>query len=207
MMENMPTSSTAKRPYGKAKLKLVEATLDSLMEEGFEGCSVRKICERADVSTGLINYHFGSMQGLVAAAYRHMALKMLNLAIQKSEAAHNDPRGQLTMFLKETFSKRVMDKRNLRACIVFWGMIYTSPLVKDVHDETNTAFWKYLDGIFTELEKSGTIKPSSRMAAIGLTAIIDGLWLEWGLQSSSFSRKNALELCEQWIDSAWEPTV
>lgn len=206
-MENAITNPTSKRPYGKAKLKLITATLDSLMEGGFEGCSVRQICERADVSTGLINYHFGSMQGLVAAAYRHLALKMLSLAIERSEADFNDPRQQLTMFLKETFSERVMDERNLRACIVFWGMVYTSPLVKDVHEETNTAFWKYLDSIFTKLESSGTIRPSSRMASIGLTAIVDGLWLEWGLQSGSFSRKNALELCEQWIDAVWEPNI
>ena len=55
---------TSSPKYGEAKAKLIEATLDCLMTEGAEGCSIRKISERANVSIGLINYHFNSIHEL-----------------------------------------------------------------------------------------------------------------------------------------------
>jgi hypothetical protein len=38
------------------------------------------------------------------------------------------------------------------------------------------------------------------LAAIGLTALIDGLWLEWCLDPDNFAPREAVELCEAWVD-------
>jgi hypothetical protein len=40
-----------------------------------------------------------------------------------------------------------------------------------------------------------------RLAAIGLTALLDGLWLEWCLEPGTFRPTEAVELCEAWIAS------
>ena len=57
----------------------MQATLDSLMDEGVDGCSVRKICERANMAVGLINYPFGTLNNLLAAAYLDLAFFKFNL--------------------------------------------------------------------------------------------------------------------------------
>ena len=38
-----------------------------------------------------------------------------------------------------------------------------------------------------------------RLAAIGLTALLDGLWLEWCLEPGTFRPAEAVALCETWI--------
>ena len=53
LMNKKIIKDTTSPKYGEAKAKLIEATLDCLMTEGAEGCSIRKICERANVSIGL----------------------------------------------------------------------------------------------------------------------------------------------------------
>ena len=40
-----------------------------------------------------------------------------------------------------------------------------------------------------------------RLAAIGLTALLDGLWLEWCLDPGTFRPAEAIALCESWVDS------
>ena len=40
-----------------------------------------------------------------------------------------------------------------------------------------------------------------RLAAIGLTALLDGLWLEWCLEPGTFRPAEAIALCEAWVDS------
>ena len=40
----------------------------------------------------------------------------------------------------------------------------------------------------------------SGLAAIGLTALLDGLWLEHGLDPDTFTPAEAVLICEAWID-------
>jgi AcrR family transcriptional regulator len=192
----------SQRPsYSKAQTKLIQATLDSLMQEGVDGCSVRKICERAEMAVGLINYHFGTLNDLLAAAYLDLAYALMDEAIVKSQSTEY-PRQRLSVFITETFSNSVMQRKILRAWVVFWSMIDRAPQIKAAHDSSNQAFRVFLQQSFTEINNVNPVKPTPRLAAIGLTAIIDGLWLEWCLSSETFNADEAILLCEQWVDAA-----
>ena len=200
-MTTLDLKSTQRPSYSKAQTKLIQATLDSLKEEGVAGCSVRKICHKADMAVGLINYHFGTLNVLLAAAYLDLAISLMDEAIVKSQSTEL-PRQRLTVFIKQTFSDSVMQRKILRAWVVFWGMIDSAPQIKIAHDSSNQAFRVFLEQSFLALEQMHAVKPSPRLAAIGLTAIIDGLWLEWCLSSETFSADEAVLLCEQWVDAA-----
>jgi TetR/AcrR family transcriptional repressor of bet genes len=84
------------------------------------------------------------------------------------------------------------------------SMIDRAPQIKEAHDSSNRAFRVYLEKNFSELDLIRSVLPSPRMAAVGLTAIMDGLWLEWCLSSKTFSADEAISLCEQWVDAAWK---
>jgi len=200
-MTTLYIKSPQRPSHSKAQKKLIQATLDSLMQEGIDGCSVRKICEKAEMAVGLINYHFGTLNDLLAAAYLDLAFRLLDEAIEKSQSTL-DPRQRLSVFIQETFSNSVLQRKILRAWVVFWGMIDRAPQIKEAHDASNQAFRVFLEQSFSELNQKCAVTPSPRLAAIGLTAIIDGLWLEWCLSSETFSADEAVLLCEQWVDAA-----
>ncbi len=195
------TAEINKPSYGKAKEKLIKATTECLMKHGAEGCSVRKICAEAGVSVGLINYHYETLQDLIADSYKDLALSLLERAITAANDVNGTPEEKLSKFLETAFDNISMNQRTLRAWIVFWGMIESSPPVKEAHDLANRAFEGFLEDIFVELEKSTPLKTTPRLAAIGLTAMQDGLWLEFGLGSGTFTAKEAQKLCELWIAS------
>ena len=195
------TTKISKPSYGKAKQKLIKATTECLMKHGTDGCSVRKICAEAGVSIGLINYHYKSLQDLIADSYKDLALSLLERAITSANNVDGNPEAKLTQFVETAFDDISMNRRTLRAWIVFWGMIESSPPVKQAHDVANHAFSGFLENLFIELEKTTPLKTTPRLAAIGLTALQDGLWLEFSLQSDTFSAKEAQEICELWIAS------
>jgi TetR/AcrR family transcriptional regulator, transcriptional repressor of bet genes len=199
--EGNPTAPQPRPSYSKVQSKLIHACLDALMEEGPAGCSVRKICDRAGCAVGLIHYHFGSFNELLAAAYLHLAYTLLDQAIEKSKTAES-PSQKLSLFIQETFGDAVMQRRILRAWVVFWSMIDSAPAVKAAHDASNQAFRVYLEQSFAQLHQQHPVTPSPRLAAIGLTAMIDGLWLEWCLASDTFNAVEAIVLCEQWVEAA-----
>jgi len=166
-----------------------------------DGCSVRKICDRAGASTGLINYHFGSIDDLVAACYQQHALSILNTAIQASLET-GDPRTQLSIFLKTIFEPQLAQPNIFRAWLVFWAMIDSAAPIREANRKSNGETHKFLETIFSKLINDAGTAMSPRMAAKGLSALIDGLWLDCCLQAETADVEECIVLCERWVDAA-----
>jgi AcrR family transcriptional regulator len=60
------------RPSTGARERILGACLEVLKAEGYAGLSIAKVAARAGENKALISYHFGSRQGLVAAAGREL---------------------------------------------------------------------------------------------------------------------------------------
>lgn len=77
---------------------ILNATLDLIQKEGFEGVTVRKISALANVNIGLVNYHFGSKDKLINAA-----IQILACTFKESFSILDDeqtpPRERLKQFL------------------------------------------------------------------------------------------------------------
>jgi AcrR family transcriptional regulator len=54
---------------------LLDAALACLVEHGYEGTTTGRVCERAGVSRGAHQHHFGTRQALVAAALDELAMR------------------------------------------------------------------------------------------------------------------------------------
>jgi TetR/AcrR family transcriptional repressor of bet genes len=189
--------------------ELIEATIECLKRHGHEGLSMRAIAAQAGVSLGLINHHFPNKDELIAAAYRHFNNELvgaLTAAVQRAPAA---PRARMHAFLQASFSRPNLDPDALAVWVVFWGMFRHSPLIQGVHRESYQGYVQLLRDMLTQLvSAAGPRAPpvDLRLAAIGLTALLDGLWLEWCLEPASFRPTEAIALCEAWIDNLIRPS-
>jgi AcrR family transcriptional regulator len=54
---------------------LLDAALECLVEHGYEGTTTGLVCERAGVSRGAHQHHFGTRPALVAAALEELAIR------------------------------------------------------------------------------------------------------------------------------------
>lgn len=180
---------------------LIEATIESLKRYGHEGLSIRRISAQAKVSIGLINHHFPTKDALVAEAYRYFNRELVGGLRQAVAAAAGAPREQLRAFFNASFSPPNLDSDVLAVWVVFWGLYRHSKDIQRVQSETYHGYVDLLRGMLADLEReSGELRFNLRLAAIGLTAMIDGLWLEWCLDPDNFEPKEAVALCEAWIE-------
>jgi hypothetical protein len=99
--------------------------------------------------------------------------------------------------------------------VVFWGLYRHSRHLQRVHRETYQGYVNLLRGMLMQLLPPTRAPRSARarhglrsvaappvdlrLAAIGLTALLDGLWLEWCLEPGTFRPAEAVELCEEWV--------
>lgn len=180
---------------------LVRACLKCLVADGHAGISVRRIAKEAGVAVGLVNHHFGSIEVLVAHAYETLASEV-TLSLRESVAgAGDDPSARLDAFLAGSFSPGVLDPDLLSPWVVFWSLIRHSAPVNDAHERGYHAYLKLLETLIVDLARSEAFSIANpRLAAIGLSAMLDGLWLEWCLNPTTFSAEDGLELSRRWVE-------
>lgn len=186
---------------------LILATIECLKRFGHEGLSVRTISAAAGVSAGLINHHFPNKDELVAAAYRHFNSELVGGMLAAVASAADSPRARLHAFLNASFSPPNLDADALAVWVVFWGLYRHSRLIQRVHHETHEDYVRLVRSMLADFMKEARTKEARasradlRLAAIGLSALVDGLWLEWCLEPGTFRPAAAVALCEAWVRS------
>ena len=184
---------------------LIAATIECLKRYGHDGLSIRTISAQAGVSVGLINHHFPNKDELVAAAYRHFNRELVDGLRAAVEHART-PAARLRAFLVASFSPPNLDADVLAVWVVFWGLYRHSRPIQRVQRETYADYVQLVRGMLTDLLDRAAAgggrrarRVDLRQAAIGLTAMIDGLWLEWCLEPGVFRPREAVRLCERWV--------
>ena len=181
---------------------LIEATLRCLKRDGHDGASVRSISAEAGVSIGLINHHFPSKSGLVAEAYDTLASSLQRSLLAQAENSRVSPRERLSLFFRASFAPDLLDPELFNVWVVFWSMVTHSKEIRVVHDRTYGQYRSVLEGLLGQLSTAGLApRLKLRPAAIALSALLDGLWVELSLSSATFKPSQAIAVCEDWVDA------
>ena len=189
-----------REPPDARREALVAATLACLEKFGHEGASVRRISAEAGVSMGLINHHFPGIDGLIAAAYESLAKRLLAGSREPALAIAGDPVGSLHAFFSASFAPQALDPAIFRTWLVFWSLVPHSRELRALRDRTHGETRTVLESLLSTLKRMpgvAAFKVSS--AAIGLSALMDGLWVELSLSPSSFAPAKAIALCDDWV--------
>jgi TetR/AcrR family transcriptional regulator, transcriptional repressor of bet genes len=181
---------------------LVEATLRCLKQFGHEGVSVRRISAAAGVSIGLINHHFPSKSGLIAETYETLALSLLDSIRRQAENKGVSPRDRLSNFFRASFAPEILDPQLFNVWLVFWSMVAHSAEIRAVHFRTYGKYRSVLESMLGQLVDCGAAPPFKlRPAAIALSALLDGYWVELSLSPSVFKPREAIAHCEDWVNA------
>jgi len=180
---------------------LIDAAAASLAEAGIGGTSVRAICTRAGVSAGLLRHYFDGVDALIAETYRTVTATVGEAHAAAVEAAGTDPRARLIAYLTASFRPPVADPALLATWLAFWSLVKTDPAIAAIHAETYSGYRAELEGL---LSGCGLGKAQCGTAAIALTALVDGLWLELTLDPTTFSADQAGAMAVRWLDALLE---
>ena len=189
-----------REPPDARREELIAATLACLRKFGHEGVSVRRISAEAGVSMGLINHHFHGIDALLATAYESLAERLLSRSRDQALAAGGEPLTSLHAFFAASFEPEALDPALFRTWLVFWSLVPHAPKLHAVRERTYAETRATLETLLTHLKRVPGVPPFKvSSAAIGLSALMDGLWVELSLNPSSFAASEAVSLCDDWI--------
>lgn len=98
---------TQEERSAETRARLLEATIESLIEVGYVSTTTTGVCERAGVSRGAQVHHFPKKQDLVVAAVAHLAAKHVPVLRERASAlpidADGDRLGAVVDLVADTF--------------------------------------------------------------------------------------------------------
>ncbi|MEH3098792.1 transcriptional regulator BetI [Sphingomonas adhaesiva] len=178
------------------RLDLIAATARVLAAQGAAGASVRTIAAEAGVSPGLVTHHFGGVARLVEATYDHVAGQVERALDEAMARAGDAPHARLTAYVEASFAPPIADPTLLATWIAFWSMARADPAMAASHARHYAGYRATLEAL---LAACGVAEPRRRLAAVGVAALVDGLWLELCLSSGTFDEAEARALTADYL--------
>ena len=158
--------------------QLIEATIETLAEEGFVATTLAEIGSRARVSPGLIAHYFSDKDGLLEATLRNLAGRLSRGVSQRLRDART-PRERVQAVIEATLAPEEFEPRTCSVWLAFWGQVTHSQRLRRVQRVYQR---RMLSNLRHALRKMVGDEDAQRIA-IGLAAMIDGLWLRATLSS------------------------
>lgn len=196
------TNGTFRRePAADRRRHLGEAVLRCILKNGSAGISVRQIAAEAGVSLGLIRYHFGQFDDLIAYAFDMTTDTLFHAIGAAIDRAEPSPQARLEAFIETSFSPLLLDRNVLGVWVVFWGLILHSRRMGSAQTREYSLYVAMVEGLLQDFAAVEAIAVRDiKLASIGFTALLDGLWLAWCLNPTAFRPEEGVSLCRMWVE-------
>jgi AcrR family transcriptional regulator len=161
------------RPSTGARERILAAALEVLKRDGYGGLTTAKVGVASGQNKALINYHFGSKQGLVAEVARQVADTITEEVLR--ELPQPRTAAELVEGLVDAIW-RVMERDEGIPRVYFdlTSQSVVEPQVRKIMAELKAGFRTVLRGLLREIEDAPTGRQADA-AAVFLTATIEGL--------------------------------
>lgn len=186
------------------KKEIIEATIHVIAAFGYHGTTVSRVAKSANVSVGLMNFHFESKDKLFEEVFKYLATEYTQVWATRVHAASAEPWARLEAMVQTYFDRDVFTGVKLAVWFAFWS----DPQLRDKFREAATAVERrYVKELEHQIYNICIARPKGakdaklvavRVAA-ALSAMIDGFWLQALLYPKTFKTKDAIRSCMAFV--------
>jgi AcrR family transcriptional regulator len=185
------------------RLQLIEATIDSLAKRGYSETTMADVADGAGLSRGIVNFHFESKEKLLVATLQHMADEYSAHWRATLQKAGDDPAQQLYALVTGDFDRTICNKRKLAAWCAFWGEAKSRPTYQALCGANDEAYQNVFVDLCRKLKEHGSYSFDPYSTALGLSAMLEGLWLRLMMGSEDVTREIAQQAAAEFLVSVF----
>jgi AcrR family transcriptional regulator len=183
---------------------LIEATRICFARYGPHGTGVREICRQADVSPGLLRHYFDGKDALILETFRVLTQEFyqgIRIALEAPEASAEDRIGG---FFDSYFSQELTEEEPFGAYLAFWMLARTDPAVRRIQRASYRKHRRLLEPVLTALADQRGVRVDAAEVAVGLIALLDGLWLGVCVDPRTLPRAQTNGMAWAWLDAYFQ---
>ena len=180
--------------------ELIEAALSIIAEHGAAETTVGRICDAAGVSRGLISHYFAGKEALLLETYRRLSQELAAETAKAVKGRDGDPVGSLRALVEVSFRPPVFEESKMAAWLAFWSASRGNPALGALNRELYRGYRAGVTRLMAEAARTRGVALDAHGAATALTALIDGLWLEFALDAEAVGADRAEAVCLDYLD-------
>lgn len=166
--------------------ELAAAAYEILQEEGIVGTTLAKVADRAGMSKGIVLHYFNGKDELLEVVMRHANSLLRDEVIALMNRAEG-PRARIDAIVAGNFSPRFFKPEVCNAWLSLCAEVPRNSKFARIQRAIHARMRSNLLSALRDL-----LPPERREAAvIGITAMIDGLWLRFGLNQAGLDLAEA----------------
>ena len=174
---------------------IIEATMQCITQYGHSGCTLERICAQAGISIGLIGHHFSSKEELMLSTYQALTDQLREETRKYLANQNGSSEDRLLAIIRSSFRGQIFNEFILTTWLGFWGAAVSSDQLRALNKKLYADYRKELEAVFNDIARENGTHIDAKSAALTITALIDGFWLEWALDHKAFSSKKAEKCC------------
>jgi AcrR family transcriptional regulator len=174
------------------RTEILEVTCEVVIERGFAATRIADVAKRLGVSSSLIHYHFDSKEQLLAEAFAHYARKDVAEMEAEIEAAPSAV-AQLDRLVHNYVPEGSGDVEWM-LWIDGWGEALRNPMMRKISQELDEQSASLAERVIRNGIETGEFACSDpAAAAMRLTAVVDGLAVQFAAHDGMMNRAQFIE--------------
>lgn len=175
------------------RVQLIEATIKSLAERGISRTTVTEVAARAGTSHGLVLFHFGSKENLLAETLDYLAEEYRSNWQSALEVAGDAPEKRIHALIDADFDDTVCTPARLSAWCAFWGESQSRPLYQSRCGANDELYNATLSQLCLEMNMRYGFTHDPERAARLIRIMTEGVWLDLMTLATPYAVSEARE--------------
>ncbi len=197
---SMTDGSERAKKKSANRRRLIEATIDSIADNGLTETTVSTVVARAGLSRGIVNLQFESKQALLVETLRYLGEEWRLAWHRALERAGPEPAAQLRATVFASFEPPVFTRKRLSVWHAFWADSTHRSTYRAVCGASDRVYRRRLIELCRALvRQSRDAKADPELIADSLSALVSGLWVDLLTIPRTITRARARRLCDGFL--------
>jgi TetR/AcrR family transcriptional regulator, transcriptional repressor of bet genes len=180
---NLPVLTPPDRPprtlsRDRRRVQLIEATISTIAARGHARTTLADVARAAGISHGLVLFHFGSKENLLAETLGYLAEEYQKNWQAALAAAPSDPASQLLALIEADFLPAMTTPDRLAAWCAYWGEAQSRPTYQVLCGDKDAEHIQAMERLCKAvIQREGSSHDPVHVARI-LRLVVEGTWLD-----------------------------
>ena len=182
-----------------SNLKLISSAIKNISQKGINETTMLDVSQGAGLSHGIVNFHFKSKELLLIETLKFVSNEYLESFQKCLVKSGSDPKKKIIAIIDNDFSKKICSRDKIALWFTFFSEVKFKPAYHQICKERDLYYQRIIEDIFRELINLEKSKISLINISNGLQALVMGLWLDQLEDPDTFNRKQAKQICFDYI--------
>jgi len=179
--------------------QLIDATIRAIGRYGYASTTLTHVAGEAGLSPGIVNFYFKSKDQLLLATLEQIVDEysaFWQQALNKGKVA---PASGLEAMIDADFHQSVCNPEKISIWYAFWAEAGNNPAYQGLVQRLETDYIQQTVELCNRIITEGGYGIDARTVAVGLNAMIDGLWFDCLMEPKTFNRNDAKRVCRSYL--------